>query len=74
MSAYPDIPWNAIYGMRNFISHEYANIDEDIIVSAINDDLSPLKAAIENLLENYYFEYDNYIRSTSGRIASPTIF
>ena len=53
LSAYHDIPWNAIYGMRNFISHEYANIDEDIIVSAINDDLPPLKAAIENLLENY---------------------
>ena len=27
------------------------NIDEEIIVSAINDDLPPLKAAIENLLE-----------------------
>lgn len=53
LSAYPDIPWNAIYGMRNFISHEYANIDEEIIVSAINDDLPPLKAAIENLLEKY---------------------
>ena len=25
----PNIPWNAIYGMRNFISHEYANIDEE---------------------------------------------
>lgn len=25
---YPEIPWQAIYGMRNLISHEYANIDE----------------------------------------------
>ena len=53
LSAYPNIPWNAIYGMRNLISHEYANIDEDIIVSAINEDLPPLKSAIEGLLKNY---------------------
>ena len=53
LSAYPNIPWNAIYGMRNLISHEYANIDEDIIVSAINEDLPPLKSAIESLLKIY---------------------
>ena len=30
-----------------------ANIDEDIIVSVINDDLLPLKKAIELLIEKY---------------------
>ena len=29
------------------------NIDEDIIVSVINDDFLPLKEAIESLIENY---------------------
>ena len=53
LSAYPEIPWNAIYGMRNFVSHEYANIDEEIIVSTINDDLPSLKSAIESLLAKY---------------------
>jgi uncharacterized protein with HEPN domain len=53
LEAFPNIPWNAIYGMRNIISHEYANIDEVIIVSAINDDLQPLKEAIEKLLQKY---------------------
>ena len=53
LDAYPNVPWNAIYSMRNFISHEYANIDEDIIVSTINDDLPPLKSAIEDLLKKY---------------------
>jgi uncharacterized protein with HEPN domain len=53
LDAYPNIPWNAIYGMRNIISHEYANIDEVIIVSVINDDLQPLKKAIEELLQKY---------------------
>ena len=53
LDAFPTIPWSAIYGMRNIISHEYANIDEVIIVSVINDDLQPLKEAIEELLEKY---------------------
>ena len=53
LDAFPDIPWNAIYGLRNIISHEYANIDEDIIVSVINDDLLPLKEVIGELLEKY---------------------
>ena len=53
LAASPQIPWQAIYGLRNIISHEYANIDEDIIVSVINDDLIPLKTAIEDLLKRY---------------------
>lgn len=53
LEAYPNIPWNAIYGMRNIISHEYANIDEDIIVSVINENLLPLKEAIEDLLKKF---------------------
>ena len=53
LAAYPQIPWQAIYGLRNIISHEYANIDEDIIISVINDDLAPLKSAIEDLLKKY---------------------
>ena len=53
LDAFPNIPWNAIYGLRNIISHEYANIDEVIIVSVINDDLQPLKKAIEELLQKY---------------------
>lgn len=44
------IPWNAIYGLRNIISHEYANIDEAIVVSVIKDDLPPLKSAVKEML------------------------
>ena len=53
LDKYSDIPWHAIYGMRNIISNEYANIDEEIVVSAINDDLPKLKTAIEDLLKQY---------------------
>jgi len=53
LDKYSEIPWHAIYGMRNIISHEYANIDEEIVISAINDDLPKLKTVMEDLLKQY---------------------
>ena len=53
LEKYNHIPWNAIYGLRNIISHEYANIDETIVVSVINDDLPPLKSVVQEMLSKY---------------------
>ena len=50
LEKYSHIPWNAIYGLRNIISHEYANIDEAIVVSVINDDLPSLKSVVKEML------------------------
>ena len=51
LNKYPQKPWRAIFGLRNIISHEYANIDEELIVSVINNDLLPLKDAVEDILK-----------------------
>lgn len=51
LSIHPEIPWMAIYDMRNLISHEYSNIDEAVIVSTINQDLPKLKLVIQQLLD-----------------------
>lgn len=48
---YPQIPWRAIYGMRNLISHEYANINENIVVDVINNELEPLKSVVRQMLD-----------------------
>ena len=53
LESYTEIPWQAIYGMRNIISHEYGNVDETIVVFVINDDLPKLKAVIKDLLSQY---------------------
>lgn len=53
LEEYKEIPWHAIYGLRNIISHEYANIDEAIIVSVINEDLPKLKDAVKDILKQY---------------------
>ena len=51
LDSHPEIPWMAIYDMRNLISHEYSNIDEAVIVSTINNDLPQLKLVIQHLLD-----------------------
>ena len=50
---YPQIPWLAIYDMRNIISHEYANIDEELVFSVINNDIPQLKIVVNDLLKPY---------------------
>ncbi len=32
------IPWSQVFGMRNFIVHEYANVDEEAIFTTIKQD------------------------------------
>lgn len=51
IQTYPQIPWRAIYGMRNVISHEYANVNENIVVDVINNELQPLKEVVEQMLK-----------------------
>lgn len=50
---YPDIPWMATYDMRNFISHEYANIDEAIVFDVIKEDLPRMQEVVKNILLDY---------------------
>ncbi|MBR2016111.1 MAG: DUF86 domain-containing protein [Prevotella sp.] len=52
LSSYTNIPWLAIYDIRNLISHEYSNIDEEIIFSVIKNDLLELEKTIEKIIEN----------------------
>lgn len=47
---YTDIPWQAIYGMRNMISHEYANIDEEIVYDTIKNGLPQLLSVVREIL------------------------
>lgn len=43
---YPEIPWRKVIALRNIISHEYANVDEEVIFVVIRQSLLPLKMVI----------------------------
>lgn len=47
---YNTIPWNEVFGMRNFIAHEYANVDEEAIFTTLKEDLPQLKEVSKQIL------------------------
>ncbi|MCD8371942.1 MAG: DUF86 domain-containing protein [Clostridia bacterium] len=49
-SAYGEIPWRAIKGMRNRLVHEYGNVDISIVYDAVVKDLPVLIKLLENIL------------------------
>lgn len=47
---YNTIPWKEVFGMRNFIAHEYANVDEEAIFATLKKDLPVLKEVSKQIL------------------------
>ena len=37
-----DIPWNALYGLRNRIVHDYGNVDLNIVFETLKTDIPDL--------------------------------
>ena len=46
----PQVPWERIRALGNFLRHEYAAIDNARIWSIVTDHLEPLEAAVRALL------------------------
>ena len=38
-SAYKSVPWKDVFGMRNFLSHQYVEVDAEGIFSTIKNDI-----------------------------------
>jgi uncharacterized protein with HEPN domain len=49
---HPGIPWQEISGMRDKLIHEYFGVDLNTVWDTIQEDLSPFKEAVENLLHD----------------------
>ena len=54
LPARPEIPWKQVMGMRDHIAHGYFDINSDLVWDTIQNDLSPLQAAVEYFLKNLY--------------------
>lgn len=46
-----DIPWRAIVGTRNRLTHGYMRVDDDLIWDIIQNDVPTLLPALRNLLD-----------------------
>lgn len=50
--AYSSIPWPSVFGMRNFLSHEYDDVDSDGVFGTIKNDIPPLLSVTHNILSD----------------------
>lgn len=51
-SSYKQVPWKSVFGMRNFLVHEYADVDDEAIFRTIKEDLPVLKGAAKDILSD----------------------
>lgn len=52
MKTHSDIPWRAMYGLRNRIVHDYEGINLMLVWDVISEDLPELREQLLNLKEN----------------------
>ncbi|KKB60506.1 DUF86 domain-containing protein [Parabacteroides gordonii] len=50
---YPQIPWRAIFGLRNVISHEYAMVDPEEFFRILKTDLPELLIVLDNIITDF---------------------
>ena len=47
LPTYPSIPWKNVKGMRDIIAHHYFDVDAAQILWIVNNEIGPLKTAIQ---------------------------
>ena len=50
LSKYPQVRWKDAIGLRNIISHQYANVDYDIIVDIIQNELDNIRSTTQKII------------------------
>jgi uncharacterized protein with HEPN domain len=51
-SVEPDIPWSQIARMRDHLAHRYFDTTHAVIQGTVDNDLVPLRAAVERLSDS----------------------
>ena len=52
IASHPEIEWDKMRGFRNFVVHEYLEIDLDAVWYVVEHDLPPLAYAVEHAMDN----------------------
>lgn len=49
---YKRVPWKSVFGMRNFLVHEYSDVDDEAIFTTVKTDIPILKSESEVILSD----------------------
>ncbi len=55
-TTHPDTPWKMVKGMRNYIVHEYFQIDDVVVWDVVTNNLLPLKQQLQSNLNSTDWE------------------
>lgn len=53
-TAYPQVPWKQMIGMRNYLIHAYMNVDLDIVWDSATQSIAELIPQLETILQNKF--------------------
>ncbi len=57
-SKHPDTPWKLVSGMRNYIVHEYFQVDNNVVWDVVTHDLPSLEQQVTVYLHEFESEAD----------------
>ncbi len=60
---YPAIPWRLLSGTRNFLAHEYRDLNQQLIFDIIKQDLLSLKNAVISMFDKV--DYNEEVLTTA---------
>ncbi len=60
---YPAIPWRLLSGTRNFLAHEYRDLNQQLIFDIIKKDLPSLKSAVISMFDKV--DYNEEVLTTA---------
>ncbi len=55
-TTHPDTPWKMVKGMRNYIVHEYFQIDDVVVWDVVTNNWLPLKQQLQSYLNSTDWE------------------
>ena len=54
--AHPETPWKKVKGMRNYIVHEYFQVDDIVVWDVVTNSLAPLREQVTRYLSETDWE------------------